>query len=216
MGKIIVIEGIDCSGKETQMKYLKEWLQTLGYQVKTISFPNYCSATGKILGGPFLGKKDFLPPLFLEGANHVDAKTSTLLYAADRAYNRKDLQKLKEESDYVIIDRYVYSAMAYQGSKIPKEEQQSFFEWIEKIEFDFLELPKPDLCLYLDLSIKEVQTFLRKRKDQDQNEKDLKYLIECQAVYAELAKKYSFQTIDCRKKSPKEIAEEIKKIVQNS
>lgn len=218
MRKIIVIEGIDCSGKETQIKYLKEWLESIGYLVGTISFPNYNSPTGRILGGPYLGKKGFSPSEFQEGANHVDAKASALLYAADRAYNKEKIEKLCQENDFVLIDRYTYSDMAYQGSKLPKEEQKEFFEWIEKIEFHFLGLPKPDICFFLDMPIEEVRTLLEKRKEIDQNEKDLHYLTQCKKLYSELGSLYDFKIVCCYdekgRKLPSVIADEIKECLK--
>ena len=84
---LIVIEGTDCSGKETQSKALEEHLTSIGRKVKTFSFPMYDTPTGKIIGGPYLGKKQICEGWFPEGAPNVDAKVSSLLYALDRLYN---------------------------------------------------------------------------------------------------------------------------------
>ena len=84
MGKIILIEGTDCSGKETQSKLLTEKLKKLGYSATYFTFPNYDSPTGKIIGGPFLGKSYISEGYFPEGAPNVDPKVSSLYYAADR------------------------------------------------------------------------------------------------------------------------------------
>ena len=89
MGKIIVIEGTDCSGKETQSKMLVEKLKEKGYKVKRMSFPMYESPTGKIVGGAYLGKKEIGPCLFEEGAVNVDPEVASLYYAADRRYHCK-------------------------------------------------------------------------------------------------------------------------------
>ena len=87
MGKIILIEGTDCSGKETQSNILEENLIKDGYKVFKMSFPVYDSPTGKIVGGPYLGKESISSGWFKEGANNVPAKVASLYYAADRLYN---------------------------------------------------------------------------------------------------------------------------------
>ena len=86
-GKIIVIEGTDCSGKETQSKKLEEYLKQSGKKCKSFYFPNYESPTGKIVGGPYLGKDYICDGWFDEGAINVDPKVASLYYAADRKYN---------------------------------------------------------------------------------------------------------------------------------
>ena len=86
-GKLIVVEGTDCSGKETQTKKLVEKLTNDGRTVKRYSFPFYESPTGKIIGGPYLGKSYISDGWFPEGATNVDYKVASLYYAADRLYN---------------------------------------------------------------------------------------------------------------------------------
>ena len=90
MGKIILIEGTDCSGKETQSKMLIDALKEEGYQVESFDFPHYDSPTGRIIGGPYLGKKEICDGWFPEGAANVDAKVASLYYAADRRYQARD------------------------------------------------------------------------------------------------------------------------------
>ena len=86
-GKLIVIEGTDCSGKETQSNLLIEKLKKENIRIEKFSFPNYNSPTGKIVGGPYLGKSYICEGWFEEGAPNVDPKVSALYYAADRLYN---------------------------------------------------------------------------------------------------------------------------------
>ena len=140
-GKLIVIEGTDCSGKETQTKLLVKYLKENNTKVFTMSFPNYDSPTGKIIGGPFLGKSYISEGYFPEGAPNVDPKVSSLYYAADRLYNLPIIQKKLNEGYTVILDRYVYSNMAHQGGKWKtKEERDEMYNWLSKLEFDLLEL----------------------------------------------------------------------------
>ena len=86
-GKLIVVEGTDCSGKETQTNLMIEKLTKLGNRVEKFSFPNYQSPTGKIIGGPYLGKGYIGDSWFTEGAPKVEPKVAALYYAADRKYN---------------------------------------------------------------------------------------------------------------------------------
>ena len=88
MNKIIVIEGTDCSGKETQSKLLLKRLNEENISTEYITFPNYESPTGKIVGGPYLGKESISNGYFEEGAANVDPKVASLYYAADRLYNK--------------------------------------------------------------------------------------------------------------------------------
>ena len=92
-GKIIVIEGTDCSGKETQAKLLEKRLNDLGKKSINFSFPMYDTPTGKIVGGSYLGKKEIGDSLFKEGAINVDPYVGCLYYAADRKYNMKKIEE---------------------------------------------------------------------------------------------------------------------------
>ena len=132
-GKIIVIEGTDCSGKETQSKLLEERLNKEGKKCIRFGFPMYDTPTGKIVGGAYLGKLEIGPSLFREGAVNVDPHVISLYYAADRKYNLPKIQKYLDKDYYVILDRYTTSNLAHQGSKIhDKEERFNMYQWIDK------------------------------------------------------------------------------------
>ena len=96
-GKLIVIEGTDCSGKETQSKMLVESLNEMGLKAVHLSFPMYDTPTGKIVGGCYLGKPEIGESLFPEGAVEVDPKIASLYYAADRKYNIGKIKKYLED-----------------------------------------------------------------------------------------------------------------------
>jgi len=132
MGKLILIEGTDCSGKETQSKLLKEKIEKDNKTCVYFSFPNYNSPTGKIVGGPYLGKEEICKSYFTEGAVNVDPKVSCLYFAADRLYNLDTLKNLVNSYDYVILDRYTFSNMAHQGGK--EEDKNKRNEWLEREE----------------------------------------------------------------------------------
>ena len=198
-GNLIVIEGTDCSGKETQSNLLIEKLKNDGVRIKMFSFPNYNSPTGKIIGGPYLGKSYISEGWFPEGAPNVDPKVSALYYAADRLYNIDKIKFLLDNGVNVILDRYVYSNMAHQGGKLSdKNERLSMYEWLDNLEFNLLELPRPDIGVFLHMPY-ELSLSLKKGRaeDLDQNEKDKNHLINAEMAYIELANKYDFYTIEC-------------------
>lgn len=205
-GKLIVIEGIDCSGKDTQTNLLIRSLRENGIQVEKFSFPNYDSPTGKIIGGPYLGKKQISKTWFPEGPISVDPKVAALYYAADRKYNIHKITWLLDHGIHVILDRYVYSNMAHQASKIESEEKRfEMYQWLEKLEFDLLELPKPDIALFLHMPIYYVNQLKQNRESLDLNEEDSEYLYQSERAYLELAQLYQFHIIECSKEDLRSI-----------
>lgn len=216
-GKLIVIEGTDCSGKETQTKLLLERIKQEGEKIELFSFPQYHSPTGRIVGGCYLGKPQIREGYFEEGASAVDPKVSALYYAADRKYHIQKILFLLDHGVHVILDRYTYSNMAHQGGKIlDKENRKAMYQWIEELEFGLLNLPRPDVRIFLHMPFEQA-TILRKNrvnKEQlDQNEKDDQHLKNAEEAYIELADLYSFKTISCNCgkeiKSISEIHEEL-------
>lgn len=210
-GKLIAIEGTDCSGKETQTNLLIKKLREKGYQVQNFSFPNYNSPTGKIIGGPYLGKEHIGPCFFEEGPTKVDPKVASLYYAADRKYNIDKINFLLDNGYNVILDRYIYSNMAHQGGKLEtKKEREEMYNWLDKLEFELMELPKPDITVFLHMPL-EVAKILKQNREEspDGHEKDEKHLINAEKSYLELAKKYKFETIECSSLGKPKSIEEI-------
>lgn len=196
---LIVIEGTDCSGKETQTKLLVEKLKLEGRKVERFSFPMYDTPTGKIVGGPYLGKDYICEGWFDEGATNVDYRVASLYYAADRVYNIKKItDKLRDGYD-VILDRYIYSNMAHQGAKIESySDRISLYKWLDKLEFDLLELPTPDIRIFLHMPT-EYSVQLRNNREEkaDQHEMDFNHLYNAENAYLEIANLYDFSTIEC-------------------
>ncbi len=215
-GRLIVIEGTDCSGKETQTKLICDKLKEMNKKVSLYSFPNYDSPTGKIVGGPYLGKPEIAPCLFEEGAINVDYKVASLYYAADRLYNiGKVLDDLNNGYD-VILDRYVYSNMAHQGCKvIDKDKRFEVYSWLSELEFNLLKLPVPDIKIFLDMPIEYSKILKKNRESLDQHEKNDDYLNNAYVSYNEIASLYNFNIISCIEngniKSIESINEEIMK-----
>ena len=197
-GKIIVIEGTDCSGKETQSKLLEKKLNERGIQCIRFDFPNYESPTGTIVGGAYLGKPEICSSYFTEGATNVDPHIACLYYAADRKYNIGAVEKYLNLGYYVIIDRYTTSNMAHQGGKIlDKEERFHMYQWIDKLEFWLLNLPKPDKTIFLHMPYEYACTLKKNRKNLDEHEKSKEHLKNAEEAYVELSELYNWDTIQC-------------------
>lgn len=219
-GKIIVIEGTDCSGKETQSKLLEEKLKEKGKKCIRFSFPMYDTPTGKIVGGAYLGKPEIGNCYFEEGAINVDPQIATLYYAADRKYNIDKALKYLNEGYYVILDRYTTSNLAHQGSKIKdKDERFNMYQWIDKLEYWLLKLPKPDMTIFLHVPCEYSKELKKNREFFDQHEKSDEYLKNAEEAYIELSELYDWKKVECIKNdklmSIKEINEEIMKIIDN-
>lgn len=219
-GKIIVIEGTDCSGKETQSKLLVERLNALGKKCASFSFPMYDTPTGKIVGGAYLGKVEISPGYFEEGAPNVDPKVSCLYYAADRKYNIDKALKLLEEDYYVLLDRYTTSNLAHQGSKIKdKDERFNMYQWIDKLEYWLLQLPKPDKTIFLHVPYEFSCELKKNRTSLDENEKSPEHLQGAERAYLELVELYNWDKIECVKdgvlRSIEDINDEILKLIED-
>jgi dTMP kinase len=197
MGKLITFEGTDCSGKETQTNMLVDHLIKDGYKVAKFDFPDYSTATGKIIAGPFLGK--FGEGYFQEGSPNVPPYVASLYYSADRAYNHNKIVEALEENDFVFIDRYTYSNLAYNGAKFKTiEERNSFFNFMTTLEFDMLGLTRPDMTFFLYMPTEKSVELRQKRAEKaDQNEKDIDFLKRTEKVYLDMVNLYNFVKIDC-------------------
>lgn len=204
-GKIIVIEGTDCSGKETQTSLLVQRLRKEGRKIERFSFPVYDSPTGKIVGGPYLGKSYIGEGFFPEGAANVDPKVAALYYAADRRYHRQHIIDLLEQGIDVVLDRYVESNMGHQGGKIfDKEERLKLYENLAQLEYGFLELPKPDLTIFLYMPYKKVAELKKGRAEpSDQHEANILHIRNAEHAYLELAEIHQYKKVDCVDKKGK-------------
>jgi len=219
-GKLILIEGTDCSGKETQSNLLIEKLTKNKVKLFSYYYPNYEDPTGKIVGGPYLGKEHICEGYFPEGAANVDPKVATLYYAADFKYSSPLIEDNLSIGNTVILDRYYYSSFAHQGGKIAnKTRRLANYEWLNNLFVDFLNLRKPDLVIFLympyEYSLK-LKTNRTEKPDQleasEQNQRD------AERAYLEIAELYDFKIIKCVKngkiKTSEEIHEEVYSIVQ--
>lgn len=214
-GKLLLIEGTDCSGKETQANLLMDYLKQEGIEVVRMAFPSYDSPTGKIIGGPYLGKSYICDGWFPEGAPNVDPKVSSLYYAADRLYHLPKILEYLKQGKWIILDRYFYSNLAHQGGKISsKEKRMEMYKWLTKLELELTGLPEPDIKIFLHMPF-ECSCKLKENRVEalDQNEKDSKHLKNAERAYKEISKIYSFEKISCGNKNKIKTIEEIHKEV---
>ena len=216
MGKIIVIEGVNDSGKETQSKLLAKTLKEEGYKVVEFSFPMYKSPTGKIFKNCVLGKDG--NGYFEEGYENLDPYVVCLYTAADRKYHKEKIEKYLKNDYIVILNRYTSSNMAHQGSRYSDSEERFYmYQWIDKLEYWLLKLPKPDCTILLKVPAKYINQLSEKQVAFNFQE-DIFNQDSVLKAYIELSELYNWDSIDCvsnnKMKSVEEIHEEIMKIVR--
>ena len=146
MGKLIVIEGLDGSGKATQANLLFEKLQRNKFEVKKVTFPDYASDSSApvrmYLGGKLSDKPD-----------GVNAYAASSFYAVDRYISFKtNWEKFYNDGGIVVADRYTTSNGVHQCSKLPMEAWNGFMDWLYDFEYNKISIPKPDAVIYLDMS----------------------------------------------------------------
>lgn len=217
-GKLIVIEGTDCSGKETQTKKLISKLREKNIFIDNFSFPNYASPTGKIIARGYLGKEG--NSFFEEGPTNVSPKVASLYYTADRIYNIDKINLLLENGRNVILDRYIYSNMAHQAGKIDDEKKRKeMYKWLDKLEFELACLPKPDIAVFLHMPTESTKILRANRLSLDEHEKNIDYLKKSENAYLEVAQLYNMYTIECTKdgviRSIDEINDELYDYISN-
>lgn len=146
-GMLIVIDGLDGSGKATQQKLLLKSLQKLDYKVKVIDFPQYYdNFMGKFLGECLIGEHgDWIS---------LDPYIASTIYAVDRFESKDKITQWLEQGYVVIADRYTTSNQLYQGAKITDiKKQKKLLRWLDHLEHEIFKLPRPDLVIYLDIPV---------------------------------------------------------------
>ena len=212
--KLIVIEGTDGSGKETQSKKLEEYYLEKGLKVKRYSFPIYSSPTGRMVGGPYLGKIEYGETYFPETSALVDPLVSSLYYAADRRYNfLSEIENEMYKNDIIILDRYITSNMGHQAGKAKtNKERNKILHFIEVLEYDLCELPYPDKVVFLHMPFEAARELRRDRASGDGNENNEEHLRNAEKTYVYIAKKYGWSYINCIKNKTFKNLDDIKTI----
>lgn len=210
MGKLIIIEGGDGSGKATQTKCLVERLREDGHKVMAVTFPDYNSPSSTLV-------KMYLAGEFGKEANDVNPFVASTFYAVDRFASFKTKWKdFYETGGIVVADRYTTSNMVHQMVKYDDvNERTEFLDWLETLEFTQFGLPKPDVVCLLDVPLSVTKALMAKRTNKtggqtgDIHEKDFEYLKRCHAAYDELVKRYDWKRIQCTKNEEMRTIEDI-------
>lgn len=198
MGKLIVIEGTDGSGKSTQFKLLSEHLAQDNVSFKHIVFPRYSEDSSALI-------RMYLGGQFGDKPSDVNAYTASAFFAVDRfASYKMDWGQWYEDGGVVLSDRYTTSNAVHQASKEPVEKQTDFLGWLYDFEYDKLGLPRPDLTIYLDVPTDFTEKLLRHREadtntQADIHEKDMTYLATCRETGRRAAAFYNWTVIQCVK-----------------
>ena len=216
MGKLIVIEGTDGSGKSTQFKLLTEFLEKKGLEFKKLVFPQYAEPSSALI-------RMYLGGEFGTSPSDVNAYAATAFFAVDRyASYKKVWGQWYENGGLIVSDRYTTSNAVHQTSKEPPEKQGEFLKWLYEFEYDRLGLPRPDLTIYLDVPTDFTEKMMRKREadtntSADIHEQDMEYLATCRRTGRAAAAFYNWTVINCVKdgvmRSIEDIHEEIYRYV---
>lgn len=199
MGKLIVIEGTDSSGKETQTKRLYERLEKIVKNVKKISFPNYDSPACEPV-------KMYLAGDFGDSALDINPYPISTMFAIDRYASYKiEWENFYREGGVIVTDRYTTSNMVHQASKIEDETKKNeYLIWLEDLEYNRIGIPKPDLVIFLNMPTEMAVKLMQDRKNKitgeeqkDIHEKNISYLKKSYENACEIAKKQNWQEIKC-------------------
>lgn len=196
MGKLIVLEGTDGSGKATQCAALYEALQREGIDCRKIEFPRYQEESSALIR-MYLGGK------FGDKPTDVNAFAASTFYAVDRyASYKQDWGAYYEQGGVVLADRYTTSNAVHQGSKLSPEERQAYCAWLFDFEYRLMGLPEPDLVIYLDVPVERTAENMHRREQEtntnaDIHEKDTDYLRRCRIAAGEAAESFGWRRIPC-------------------
>lgn len=215
---IIVIEGTDGSGKQTQTELLYNYLKSKNKLVTKQSFPNYDSESSilvkKYLNGDF------------GGLNSLTPEQSSVFFSIDRLCTMLKFKEFLNNNGILLLDRYVSSNILHQASKINEtDKREQFINWLEEFEYKNLKLPKPDVTIFLDMrpelskKLRLERGELKAGTKQDIHESDSEYMKKCYNLGIEIANNKNWKIIQCynndKIKTPEEIHKEIVKLVEN-
>lgn len=214
MGKLIVIEGLDGSGKSTQLDLLPQNLLKRGIESQTVSFPDYDSDSSALvkmyLGGRFGNRPD-----------DVNAYAASLFYAVDRfASYKTNWGEYYNQNGVIVSGRYTTSNAVHQTSKMDEGDWQGFLDWLYDLEYNKVGIPKPNKVIFLDMPIEVSQKLLsgRYRGDEakkDIHESDTAYLGKCRKAAMFTAKYSGWTIIPCAKDGKPRSIEDISKDILN-
>lgn len=218
MGKLIVFEGTDGSGKSTQFELLAKRLEAEQIGFQRLRFPQYEEPSSALI-------RMYLGGAFGDDPEAVNAYAASTFYAVDRYASYQRVWKdYYQGGGFVVSDRYTTSNAVHQGSKVPEGERAEFFRWLYDLEYDRMGLPRPDLVVLLDMPVELSEQLMRKREQStgthaDIHERNEDYLKKCCDVALHAAKYYGWRTVSCAKdgaiRGVEDIHEEVYAIVKS-
>ncbi|MBZ5660556.1 MAG: thymidylate kinase [Acidobacteriia bacterium] len=190
------MEGIDGSGKRTQLDLLARALEQRGYRVLQVSFPRYESFFGKLVARFLNGE--------FGSVGQVDPHLSALLYAGDRLEAKPELESALAAGKIVLADRYIGSNLAHQSERVLAEKRDEFIEWLKHLEYKLYGLPVEDLVIYLRVPVAEAHRLVGLKsarayttRQRDILEADIAHLEQTANTYEKLATESNWMRIDC-------------------
>lgn len=213
---LIVIDGLDGSGKATQTALLAEYFQSKGIPVRQVTFPDYNSRSSELV-------KMYLNGEISNNPEDINAYGAAGFYASDRYISYlTDWGKDYQRGTLILCDRYVSSNAIHQMVKLQEKDWDSFLDWLQDYEYDKLGLPRPEQILYLDMHPDVSQKLLSARYQGDNSKKDihesnLNYLLNCRKAALYAAEKLGWTVIPCSDSQQpytiETISEQIKRII---
>ncbi len=198
---LIVLEGLDGAGKSTQVKMISEYLQSMGKSVHYLHFPRFeAPVVGEMIARFLRG--DFGP------IESVHPMLVALLFAEDRRDAAQQMRQALSRGEVVLLDRYVYSNIAFQCAKLPELEAASLRDWIFNTEYGDFAIPRPDLNLFLDVPLSFVDRKLKEERTgedraylqgkSDIHEADIRFQQQVRQVYLDQCRlDATFERVDC-------------------
>lgn len=210
----IVIDGIDWSGKGTQVKLVSEYLESIWKKVKVLDYPRYDEQSS------FMVRKY----LNWEYGKEVSAKLASIFYAIDRFDSSFDIRKDMQDYDYIISNRYVSANMIHQAGKIENiEERKKFLDWEYDLEYNIFGIPKADKVIFLDvppdvseklLAMKEDRAYIKNGTNLDLHEADKNHLVNARNSAIQVCDMYDDWTrLNCTKDGEMMSIEEVKEMI---
>ena len=215
MGKLIVIEGLDGSGKSTQLELLEKNIKAKNIDVKSVSFPDYENPSSTLV-------KMYLKGDFGSKPDDVNAYAASVFYTVDRyASFKANWGEYYSKGGTIISGRYTTSNAVHQASKLPPEKWEDYMDWLYDFEYNKIGIPKPDKVIFLDMPIEVSQKLLSKRYEGDSSKKDIherdtEYLDRCRKAALFTAKYSGWEIIPCSEDGNARTIEDIAKDILDS
>ena len=196
MGRLLVLEGLDGSGKSTQTERLKEALLAAGETVRQIKLPDYDAPSSTLV-------RQYLAGDFGNDPQAVNAYAASSFYAVDRVASfLLDWKTDYDAGSLILADRYTTSNPIYQMTKLPKAEWDAFLDWADDYEFGKLGLPRPNRVIFLDMPVEVSQKMMTRRYEGDEGKKDVhernvQFLNACREAALYTAERWNWSVVRC-------------------